>query len=69
MTTPRPTPFPATTPRTGYAPSADDNLEPAKAQALLEPVLPALLSPDYSADSDPIVRTGPLKWMDLEDGS
>ncbi|GKG51533.1 hypothetical protein Tco_0541917 [Tanacetum coccineum] len=37
-----------------YAPSTDDNLEPAKAQALLAPVLPAPLSPDYSADSNPI---------------
>nr|GEV19390.1 hypothetical protein [Tanacetum cinerariifolium] len=33
---------------------ANDNLEPAKAQALPTPVLPAPLLPDYLAESEPI---------------
>ncbi|GJR71693.1 hypothetical protein Tco_0084058 [Tanacetum coccineum] len=37
-----------------YAPPTDDDLEPTEAQALLAPVLPAPLSPDYSTDSEPI---------------
>ncbi|GKB45920.1 hypothetical protein Tco_0896673 [Tanacetum coccineum] len=37
-----------------YAAPADDDLEPAEAQALPAPVSPALLSLKYSADSDPI---------------
>nr|GFB76164.1 hypothetical protein [Tanacetum cinerariifolium] len=37
-----------------YVLPLDDNLEPAEAHALLAPVLPTLLSPDYSADYKPI---------------
>ncbi|GJR71699.1 putative reverse transcriptase domain-containing protein [Tanacetum coccineum] len=37
-----------------YAPPTDDDMEPTEAQALPAHVLPAPLSPDYSADSEPI---------------
>ncbi|GKG57443.1 hypothetical protein Tco_0584869, partial [Tanacetum coccineum] len=37
-----------------YASPTNDDLEPAEAQALPTPVLPAPLSPDYSVDSEPI---------------
>ncbi|GKE57475.1 hypothetical protein Tco_1496660, partial [Tanacetum coccineum] len=37
-----------------YAPPADDDMEPTEAHALPAPVLPAPLSHDYSADSEPI---------------
>ncbi|GKG58724.1 hypothetical protein Tco_0594494, partial [Tanacetum coccineum] len=33
-----------------YAQPTDDDLEPAEAHTLPAPVLPALLSPDYSAE-------------------
>nr|GEV80010.1 hypothetical protein [Tanacetum cinerariifolium] len=37
-----------------HAPLANDDLEPAKAQALPAPVLPTPLLPDYLAESEPI---------------
>ncbi|GKB52978.1 hypothetical protein Tco_0903731 [Tanacetum coccineum] len=46
---------------------ADDDLEPAEAQELPTPVLPAPLSPDYLANSEPIEDDPPDAEEDPEE--